>query len=261
MKKGMNRTLNSLIIVMVTAILLFTFATPLFGKLSKDGDREGCKLSMLVRTGTTIDAGPVKVDSPISPSCPRYSLTFFDDKYELSKGTDTIEKKSVDELNDFIVNREIAEQLRDCWYQFGAGKIDTFWNPGWLVGDFNDDNRHCYICSEISFDNSVNQEVFTGFYEYLQDSTISGKHEAEGLKLYDYIANNGGYCQEDWFTGDNCWEAYAAEKNIDVKPEFKKDKKYAAVFIRHGEDRKATTLNAYIMLTSEMNKQCDTYVS
>lgn len=67
----------------------------------------------------------------------------------------------------------LAEQMRQCWVDWGRGELDLF----------KDEGVYCHVCSRISFDYGEQQPLpLTNFSGYLQDTTApEGKSYAEVL--------------------------------------------------------------------------------
>src|SRR3989338_5863522 len=77
-----------------------------------------------------------------------------------------IKVKSLDEVYGALAN-----EMADCWWMFGEGKVD-------YAGEDFTKNNYCSICSQIYFDNSLEN------IEGVEDKKIS-KDE-----LYDYLIKN-----------------------------------------------------------------------
>ncbi len=82
------------------------------------------------------------------------------------------EKIKVKKLDE--VYGALAEEMADCWWMFGEGKVD-------YIGDELAHNHYCSICSQIYFDNSLeniegieNKKLGKdGLYEYLAEKEYS----------------------------------------------------------------------------------------
>ncbi|MBU0665817.1 MAG: hypothetical protein ABIC91_01370 [Nanoarchaeota archaeon] len=250
-------------------IILVIIVGMIIINLTKGNSREDCRLSMLMKTATTVEVagGFAGVNSPISDSCPRYFVKFSKTKAEIRKGTKAFDTVKYDkltkdnELTNDIVNKLVAEELRGCWYQFGAGKMDAFWIPSklYLINDWSNNEKVCFICSEIEFEkqdfNSIN---YDGFYDYLQEHDILGTtKQGDGETLYSYLTTTD-FCQDKYLAaGINCWEAYASEENINLQLKFNSDERYYVVLIRHGEDKDDATINSYVIPTSDYRQYCN----
>lgn len=67
----------------------------------------------------------------------------------------------------------LAEQMADCWWMFGEGKID------YVGKDFFLKDNYCSVCSQIGFDNSIKEIEGVGeqiskdkLYEYLSKTKM-----------------------------------------------------------------------------------------
>jgi len=64
----------------------------------------------------------------------------------------------------------IAQEMKDCWWMFGEGKIN--YAKGF---DFTN-QKFCSVCSIIAFDETLSKQdiSYSKFYNYLKDSKIDG---------------------------------------------------------------------------------------
>ena len=65
-------------------------------------------------------------------------------------------KLKIDDKNEEVVKKKIADAMVDCWDQYGQGKLDLF----------KDDNVYCAVCHRITFDKDIQVK---GFLRYLAD--------------------------------------------------------------------------------------------
>ncbi len=76
------------------------------------------------------------------------------------------------------VYRVLADEMADCWWMFGEGKVD-------YVGNKAREANYCSICSQLAFDDSMQEieELDSGeisqdeFYEYLANTPMSEERE------------------------------------------------------------------------------------
>ena len=68
----------------------------------------------------------------------------------------------INDKNEEIVKKKIAEAMYDCWDKFGRGQEDLF----------ADNNIYCTICHRITFDKNVK---FSGFTKYIASERPSGQ--------------------------------------------------------------------------------------
>jgi len=80
----------------------------------------------------------------------------------------------IDNSNERQAKADLAESMRDCWDQFGEGKIELF----------NGDGTFCAVCDQVTFTNK-NKKI-TGFVDYLAATRVplSSNTYAEYLTSY-----------------------------------------------------------------------------
>jgi hypothetical protein len=155
-----------LLIILIVSFIVILFL--LFGlDLGKQSDSEICHNSVVVR-GT-------KVPEAIMPlKCSRaYICLSKDGTCEKMTSPDIKKVKTENEVYDIL-----AEEMANCWWMFGEGKIN-------YVGNDMKENLYCSICSQVLFDNSLaeiegmsNGIDQSKFYLYLQNKMMSGEEES-----------------------------------------------------------------------------------
>ena len=82
------------------------------------------------------------------------------------------------------VYEALAEELSDCWWMFGEGKVN-------YIGSETFPGLYCSICSQIAFDDSVKDKIFNSnefnkkeFYEYMAKTKMQGSN---GLTYTEYL--------------------------------------------------------------------------
>lgn len=94
------------------------------------------------------------------------------------EGINPTKTVKVDPNNKEEIMKSIADEMADCWWMFGEGKLDYLKADG---------KYHCAICSMTKFDNLIQDEVeeisYLEFYEYLRDT---GKSNTETYLKYLY---------------------------------------------------------------------------
>lgn len=160
----------------VTLIILITsFAVILFflGRLAlgEEADKELCRNSVLTRAASIIPTDSIPLD------CKRSYVCITKDG-----SCEKMHKPILKEVSDnHDVYQILAEELADCWWMFGEGKID-------YIGDEMLPGLNCALCSQIAFDNSVKDIFKDGsfskedFYDYMNRENIS-----EGRSYLDYL--------------------------------------------------------------------------
>ena len=160
-----------ILIVSFAIILFFIFKLNLGGETAQDV----CHNSVVAR-GTSIvpsDAFPLK--------CQRQYVCLSADGTCEQMTKPTIIKVQ----NKTQVYQVLAEDLANCWWMFGEGKVD--YSPSTITP-----KNDCSVCSQIAFDNSVdkifNSQSFDkkDFYNYLATAK-----RADGTTYQNYFLLNG----------------------------------------------------------------------
>ncbi len=108
-----------MIVAVVGAIILFTGTKLWAGEAEKGFDKETCRASVTMISLSKITTG-----------------------FPWLKLKCSTEVKELDTEEKF--KEELVQSMKNCWYQYGAGKIDFIsnWDFGW--GDTN-----CFVCSVL----------------------------------------------------------------------------------------------------------------
>ena len=131
-KKGMMSNIVKAIPVLIIAGILFYILSLIFSGSGSAVDREVCRDWVLLKAQSKILGRPlVGENTPCK--------------------TDIIEIKKTDE---YEIKQDIANEMYDCWYQFGGGNQDFLGDWDWFKG-----NNWCFICSKIDFSEKVQNEV------------------------------------------------------------------------------------------------------
>jgi len=164
--KNKNGELTTQQIVMLI-ILITSFAVILFLlfrlNLGKTTDRELCYNSVVMKGNSALPGDTIPLNCRTSYLC----ITKDGSCEKMTKP----EIKKVENEND--VYEALADEMADCWWMFGEGKVNYVEKE--LLSSL-----YCSICSQIAFDDSV-QEIIgkeideKDFYNYLADEKISGK--------------------------------------------------------------------------------------
>ncbi len=178
MEKTRRSQMNAvvvMILVLISALVLFGFGQRVFTKYTGEGAIETCRLSVMAQAKTEL-AGT----SVLNLECKRRYIDFYDDHVEFGNEPDKTKTISVysdgektrryGTLDNDIVNYVIAEEMRTCWYQFGEAKTEIFPNNEKItetIGTADDDI--CFTCSEIEFIDIKNKQ-YTGLIDYLKNN-------------------------------------------------------------------------------------------
>ncbi len=157
-----------LIVLVISFIVILYFLFRL--NLGAESEKEICHNSVILRGNVLLSEKTVPLN------CKRTYVCLSKDGSCESMTNPNIEKASSKEE----VYRILAEEMADCWWMFGEGKID-------YIGDKTKEANYCSICSQIAFDNSIRKiEGFESgeinkdeFYNYLSETSLS-----EGKQTY-----------------------------------------------------------------------------
>jgi hypothetical protein len=167
MKKQKKGEITSQQIV-ILIILIASFAIILFFlfriNLGEETDKELCRNSVLLK-GKSVFKGSTLLN------CKRSYVCLSGDGSCEGLTSPKVEKIE----NKEQAYRILADEMADCWWMFGEGKVD-------YVGEDLLKNNYCSICSQFAFDDSVRTEKLLGdeidrqdFYNFLQHNNVSGK--------------------------------------------------------------------------------------
>ncbi len=149
------------IIFAICVLILLYFISRM--DFTRTFDQQLCSLSVKAQ-----EIAPDSIKSKIPMMCNTQKLCISrDGTCESFKDRKIHKVKSVAEIYDFL-----GEQMADCWWMFGEGKVN------YIQKDVSGVNLYCGLCSEVVFDNSV--YALTG---NVQEPTI-GK-----IELYQYLEN------------------------------------------------------------------------
>lgn len=194
MKKGfaLVNTLIAVLILILGAFILYTFAGNLRGVLKEDAEIETCKLSVLVQAQTKVTGKSV-----VPLDCPRRNLKIFEDKVEING--ERSKKYSFKELTSEDLNYIIAEELRLCWYKMAEGNKNIFEQSTFFGQD-----QTCLVCAEIGFDDKIMGKSYGGLVEYLK----SHKMPKSGLNYFEYLIKAQEKNVPSLLYGDIPWTQY-----------------------------------------------------
>jgi hypothetical protein len=162
--------------IVLLIILLVSFAVILFLLFRLDffgqSESEICHNSVVMR------ASPVSKDAVPLKCSRQYICLSNDNSCEKMTEPKIIKVKTKEE-----VYNAIAEEMADCWWMFGEGRIN-------YIGNDMKENLYCSICDQILFDDSIGEieSLENGideksFYTYLEDKPMS----EEGDTYLTYI--------------------------------------------------------------------------
>lgn len=168
-KKGELTTqqIVGLIILITSFVIILALLFRL--NLGEETDKELCRNSVLLKGKSLLrEATPL--------NCYRsYKCITADGSCE---GLNNPEVVEVDNVNE--IYRELANEMSECWWQFGEGKVN-------YVGDDLTKNNQCSICSQILFDDSL-KTILSVSDEGSEEVQEVDKISKDGL--YDYLSKN-----------------------------------------------------------------------
>lgn len=153
MKKAMTEKTLITVLIFIVAFFVVGFITlKIIDVLTGKGDTESCRLSVLVA-----DKSPVET----TLSCSRKQIVLYPDYYTV----DGDKQKYTSEDYAIAVKYVLANEMKECWYKMGEGKVDPF-TASLLTYD-----AACFICSHISFENPAVNDI-GNLYEFLQETKV-----------------------------------------------------------------------------------------
>lgn len=186
MKKGAFPTVVFLILAVIGAIILFAGTTLWAGQTEKGFDKDICRASV------TMVALSKKVSIIGSPWL------------DLKCST---QKRRLNPNDREEIMETLVKDIKDCWYQYGSGKIDFTSNWDWASPD-----DYCFVCSVINFDKKGEPITIDEFRSYtlknLELDTNLRDDISQNLKIEP---NNPifvifGITKEKGISGESFWE-------------------------------------------------------
>jgi hypothetical protein len=166
------------IIISVFVILLFYFRL----NLGKTTAQEVCHNSVVTRASLIGVTDLAKNAYPLNCKTQYVCITKDGTCEEMT--SPTIEKVQTKEE----VYNVLANQLQECWWMFGEGKVD------YVGKEILANNLYCSICSQVVFDDSVDMFTQTAYVDdpnSKQGDTIPVKYRTVNkLEFYQYLENN-----------------------------------------------------------------------
>ena len=148
-KKGQMWVLTSLIIAMVVLISWLFFYSGFIGYAQDKSEDNVCLLSVITAANTKVPF--IGVKSSFDVKCP-------------------ISNVDSDAKTKTEVNSLIAEEMKQCWINYGQGKIDYY--SDWEWGSAT---THCRICSKINFNQNIEPPTYAEFGNYLSVTMLNGQ--------------------------------------------------------------------------------------
>lgn len=265
-KAQLSETNRLIIIIVVAVILLFFIGTKIYPMFTKKGEIESCRFSVIVQAETELKmAGGT---SPFKIDCDKRLVKFYDNRVEqgysfsdmkpLTIVYDNKKVKKFRELDDFIVNEVVAEEMRICHYQFLEGKVEIFPNNEggfWSVFGLSGNDDICFICSEISFDSEMENKSFSGYPEYIKNTEIP-----EEKKTYFEYFNDNTFSEYKWadLIADPSGKTHADIdffKNADIK--MNTTETYSLIFYSDYDSYSRNAYGVLLIPTDKVGELCE----
>ena len=214
-----------------------------------------CRFSVIAQSGTAT----AMTKSPLDVSCKTRYLDFTNT--QVKEGLSPDKKSAIKvfyngktittfpELNDYIVNQVVAEEMRICYFQFGEGKVkDLFANNDDSIGNKDD---VCFICTQINFDKTIGSKTVKGFIDYINRTEVNGK----------------GYTYLEYFDApsesENTWSEFTNkiyDNNPSDKMVFDTSQTYDVVFRKDYDIFSKNGYYIYFIPMDQLNNVCDIVV-
>ena len=209
MKKG---ALETLVVIMLSVTVFIVISVVIkFWYLSESGHipKEVCRQSVDAAALSNIGG----IDLSAEVNCPT-------------------QYKEIKTNDENIIKRELANQMSDCWWQFGEGKKELFSAAS---------KTYCVVCSVTSFENK--DKKVRGFSKYLIETNVPGKK----IRYIDYF-NGYETSKADEVVGGIDPETMAGLENEELNT----SKDYATLFVyAKGKDEMQKIANHLFMKTPE----------
>ena len=289
-------TFGKLTLILVMIILIISIwaivKAAFFSHEDSGVERVVCRESVLRQAATRGTGGNwiqmlFKRKSIFDIDCPQYLITFYNDRVAIKSATGDEQKypvlyqggvvKDFKGLKDEMVNYVVSNEIRLCWYQFQEGKMDIF---NKALGDVMDDEKVCFICDQITFDQTSFQEnqEFKGLWDYI--------HSTENSRIkrtvYDYLADDDHICSALYQGQPTCFEGYAQgtqfiettddpggdriyfapRQPMELNIDFSTSNRYSIFFVRQGLGKtEYSTYFSYVIQSDKLHEQCNQFIA
>jgi hypothetical protein len=172
-RRGDDKTtalIVTFIVLIVSFIIILYFIFVL--NPAKTSTETICHNSVLTRSAGVLPAESIPLNCKTD-----YICLSKDGTCERMTGPEIIKTNTLIDVYDAL-----AEQMAKCWWMFGEGKLN-------YLGKEVEPQLYCSICSQVAFDNSLNNIFPSGkiskanFYDYLAYNKVSGKD----INYLDYL--------------------------------------------------------------------------
>ncbi len=218
-----------MILVLMGAIVIFLYIDKFTGQNELEQSINRCRASVILQAASTVEPGITGKTSPLQLDCGKRYVNFYNTRVEIGLSPDSTKPVSINyggkqvnqfsKLNDFVVNQVLAEEMRVCKFEFLDGQKDIF--PNENNNAFSNQNV-CFICSEVSFQDSVSTNSFYGLVQYTNTTTIKN----EDMTYYQYLTQQSVFENTVWAQPD-----YKPGTDLSIGS-FDKNKRYVVFFER-----------------------------
>ena len=144
------------------------------------------------------------------------------------------------------VLKAIAEEMADCWWMFGEGKVN------YVGKDIK--GTHCAICSVVKFDNVIQESlIYEDLFSYLEkakkDNSQTYLQYLFGISKSKEFADKSNYLSTNYKTPFSLSEKYVIitgrNENLDLSPLMENKDEVLPVYFIKSEDLKKTPCEIY----------------
>ncbi|MBW2992762.1 hypothetical protein KY345_06105 [Candidatus Woesearchaeota archaeon] len=208
-KKAQMGKVVGIILIVVGALVLIPLTGIILNIMKESGEQAACITSAQLSSRTKV--GGIET---INLNCPMKLKTItmknLDEqtakaKKELEKidlynegsedkiRLDVYSNRDLRTLREYVLNKEIAEEMRGCWEKLGEGQLNLFnaWygnlleTPWEIILPKDTIPTTCVICARIKFDENIQENYpdVTSINEWLKINTVPQK----AITYYDFL--------------------------------------------------------------------------
>ncbi|MGV8172328.1 MAG: hypothetical protein ACP5OA_06575 [Candidatus Woesearchaeota archaeon] len=198
--KGQMGQLVVLILIIAGAIVIYAFIAKFVGKSTYEEAINTCRFSVIAQSATELGPSGSGWKSPLDINCEKRYISFYNTKVMMGLSPTNMKLLPISmngqrmtkfrSLTEYAVYQVIAEEMRICKFEFADGKVEIFTNDEKTF----DTQNVCFVCSEINFEDTVNQRVLEDFREFTEKTRISNDDKT----YFEYLT-------EDTVMGNPMW--------------------------------------------------------
>jgi hypothetical protein len=278
-RKGQFAQVMTLMLIVAGAIVMLLFVTKFATRSTMEESTNACKLSVVTQSATAF--GMVSKTSFLDINCDKRYVNLYNTKVEIGLSLENMNLVQVDygnrkvkkfsRLNEFVVDQVVSEELHICKNEFGDGKIKIF--PNDESGIFSDKNV-CFVCSEITFEKTVDKQVFTKLLDYTKQTKFSSQGNAQSNTYYDYLTEQTVFNESMWEQATAKIDPAYNNLSIDTSKKylvFVKKYSYSGTknvalnalipFRQYAIGEKKDSISVGVIPADDINKYCDIQAS